>query len=390
MKTADDPQASRSRPTTLHSITADQKQDQVPNEARQLTEVANADEPRNIVKPGQLPATEWSNLKGRHAVYRHGDLKIRRKELGRGKHLIEGLLPERAIGLIVGDSGLGKSPLLYQAALCIAAGVPFLSHEVHQGKVLFCDFENGIAQVSEMLDALLQHLGLGRAPDDLLLWNLNDSSPKWGQLGYRLEDMVREVKPKLVVLDSITAYHPDIEDTNSTATKVYKEFRGLIRDTGTSILGAHHLRKPSGDAAPACLETGNIVHWFRQTRGAGSLINASDVRLGVDVPTRSVGEGTAFAMRGFWRVRGEIPLTYVARVCDEDGEPLGYDRITGVHLLFNKEYEEAFAELPEEFRFKNAQTVLGKGASATTNFLLKCISCGILRKKNGGYAKVVE
>ena len=123
MKTADDPQASRLRPTTLHSITADQKQDQV-------------------------PATEWSNLKGRHAVYRHGDLKLRCKELGSGKHLIEGLLPERAIGLIVGDSGLGKSPLLYQAALCIAAGVPFLGHEVHQGKVLVCDFENGIAQVS--------------------------------------------------------------------------------------------------------------------------------------------------------------------------------------------------------------------------------------------------
>ena len=139
----------------------------------------------------------WSDLKRKWAVYSHGDLKQRCKELGSGNYLIEGLLPERSLGLIVGHSGLGKSPYLYQAALCVAAGKPFLGQAVHQGRVLYLDFENGLGQVAEMIDSLLKHLGLKEAPENLVLWNLNDSSPKWVQTGHSLRDMVQEVEPAI-------------------------------------------------------------------------------------------------------------------------------------------------------------------------------------------------
>ncbi|MDA2925273.1 AAA family ATPase [Acidobacteria bacterium AH-259-L09] len=339
--------------------------------------------------------TEYSNLKRKWGVYRHGDLKQRCQELGSGNYLIKDFLPERSLGLVVGHSGLGKSPYLYQAALCVAAGKPFLGHAVRQGKVLYLDFENGLGQVAEMIDSLLKHVGLKEAPENLVLWNLNDSSPKWGQTGYTLRDMVQEVEPDLVILDSITAYHPDIEDTNSTATKVYQHLRKLIRDTGASIWGVHHLRKPSNNPkfAPVSLETASIIRWFHQARGAGALINGCDVRLGVDVPTKHTagqGEEIALAVRGFGRVRGEIPLTYLARIRDKNGEPLGYKRMTGVKLLFNKEQEETFAKLPDRFRFKDAQQTYSKGAQATTDFLNKCISCGIVRKVNRAYEKVPE
>jgi hypothetical protein len=39
--------------------------------------------------------------------------------------IVEGLLAAGAVGILVGDSGIGKSPLLYQLALCVAAGIPF-------------------------------------------------------------------------------------------------------------------------------------------------------------------------------------------------------------------------------------------------------------------------
>ena len=73
---------------------------------------------------------------------------------------------------------------------------------------------------------------------------------------------------------------------------------------------------------------------------------------------------------------------------DEDGEPLGYRGLKGPELLFNSEQEAAFARLPSSFRFKEAQSIYGKAAQATTNFLKKCSGLGILRKGGPGYEKV--
>ncbi|MDA2924572.1 hypothetical protein MYX65_07940 [Acidobacteria bacterium AH-259-L09] len=95
--------------------------------------------------------------------------------------------------------------------------------------------------------------------------------------------------------------------------------------------------------------------------------------------------------RGFWRVRGEIPLTYLARNYDDgSGEPLGYNQVKGAPLLCNEAQEETFAKLPDRFRFKDAKQQYGKGSQATTDFLNKCISCGMLRKVKGGYEKVPD
>jgi len=57
-------------------------------------------------------------------------------------YLINGLVPVQALALMVGDSGLGKSPLLYQACACVSAGVPFLGRAVKKGRLLYCDCEN--------------------------------------------------------------------------------------------------------------------------------------------------------------------------------------------------------------------------------------------------------
>lgn len=350
----------------------------------------NTDEPKMIAKPNQLP--EWATQKRKWSVYRHHDLKQRCHELGSGNHLIEGLLPERALGLVVGNSGIGKSPYLYQAALCVAAGMPFLGHPVRQGRVLYLDFENGLGEVDEIINSLLDHLSLAQAPDNLRLWNLSDSPPNWEQSC--LAEMVHDVQPALVIVDSITALFPDIEDKNSNATKHYQSLRKIIRENSCSMFGVHHLRKPPKDFTPESLETGQIIRWFHQARGAGALINNCDVRIGMEPPTsylEDAGEEAILATRGFWRVHGEIPLTYLARSYDdESGEPLGYSQVSGSSLLFNKDQEAAFAKLPDFFRFKEAKKNYSKGAQATTDFLKKCISCGILRKVKGGYRKVVE
>lgn len=338
-------------------------------------------------------------LKRKWAIYSPSELKERTLELGGRTYVIEDLLPDRSIALAVGDSGLGKSPLLYQAALCVASGIPFLGHRVRQGRVLYLDYENGLGDVDDMVTQLSLHLGLSGKPEDLLLWNLNDSPSKWGQLGYKALDMIREVRPRFAVLDPITAFCPGIEEKNSRATEVFQEFRKVIRDCGTSIVPLHHLKKQSDNPehAPASLESPAFRQWFRQARGCRALVNGSDVRIGIDEPAASGVirsskgnlEEVALVLRGFGRVRGEIPLTYIARVLDEDGEPMGYKKLTGASLLFNEGQSATFGKLPDRFRFKDAQLTYCKGPQATNDFLTKCCNLGILHKAGKGcYEKI--
>lgn len=334
---------------------------------------------------------EFVRLKKKWAVYRHGELKQRCEELGGATYIIEGLIPDRSLTLLVGDSGLGKSALVYQIAVCVAEGIPFLGKQVKQGKVLVLDFENGLGQVDEILDSLYKHLGLSEPPKDLILWNINDTTSKYGQAGHTALDMVREIKPDLVTIDSLTGLFPDIEERNPLAIKALQELRKLIREGGTSSLSVHHIKKPSDkpEYRPAALEgCTNLREWFLQARGASALINATDVRLGVDRPnvanvlldSGSIKEEVALVLRGFGRVRGEIPTIYLSRHHDENGEPLGYGVVSATNLLFNPEQEKALAKLPQSFRFKDARQALGKADQVTTDFLNKCIGLGLIRK----------
>ncbi|MFZ3214199.1 MAG: AAA family ATPase [Terriglobales bacterium] len=340
--------------------------------------------------PGQMlaPGAELSGLRRKWAIYTPGELRQRCTELNSGTSLIAGLIPQRSLSIVVGDSAIGKSPLLYQAAICVTAGIPFLGRPVSQGRVLYLDFENGLGDVDDLVARLSRHLGLGDKPENLLLWNYNDAPPRWEPT--QLACMIREAQPVWTIVDSLGAYAPEIEEKSSNVTRVHLEFRKIIRECGTSITEVHHIRKPSSklDEAPPPLEE-DPHRWFLQARGSRALVNGSDMRIGMDRPSRASGNSeVALVIGGFGRVRGNIPTTFVARVLDEDDEPLGYDKLAGVRLLFNSEQEEAYRKLLPESRFKDAQKVYGRGAQATTDFLKKCIGVGIMRKDGSVYRKV--
>jgi len=201
-------------------------------------------------------------------------------------------------------------------------------------------------------------------------------------------------------VDALAGLYPTIEKDNPTATKYFQELREVMRVSGTSILGLHHIKKPPSDSETEqpSLETGSDVGpWFLQARGARALIKGTDIRLGV-VPAgyanvKLMGGNSkvevALVLRGLGRVRGEIPAVYLSRHCDEEGEPLGYGVVSGTSLLFDKDRREAFAKLPQTFRFKDARQTFGKGDQATADFLKKCIGLGLIRKLGkDGYEKL--
>jgi len=326
-------------------------------------------------------------------IYTPGELRSRCKELDSSTALIARLIPHQSLGIVVGDSGLGKSPLLYQAAICVAAGIPFLGYPVSRGNVLYLDFENGLGDVDNLTTRLSGHLGLDQRPENLLLWNYNDAPLAWTPED--LAGMIRDVRPTWVVIDPLTAYAPAIEEKSSHATTIYQELRTIMRECGVSITGVHHLRKPSGKPEEALPPLEDDPHrWFLQARGARALINGGDVRIGLDRLGRTRREingnirDVALVLGGFGRVRGNIATTYIARVLDDDGEPAGYEPMSGAGLLFNSDQEQAYQRLPAAFRFKDAQRIYDRGPQATIDFLKKCISVSIMRKDGMEYRKL--
>ncbi len=278
--------------------------------------------------------TDFNQLRARWGVYRPQDLKDRCAREGPERFLIDGLIAERSLGLVVGESGLGKSPLMYQIALCAAAGIPFLGAAVQQARVLYLDFENGYRDVNEMIAKLCGYLGLTSLPDDLCLWNVNDC-PTLGATGHEFWRLAEDLKPGLVIIDPISALCPEIEKSNSEATEDYQGLRRIVRSVGCSIVSVHHLRKDSEKTPPASLEK-DLRGFLQRVRGASVLVNGSDVRLGVARP-ETAAANIDLIMRGYSRVRGEIPTWRLSRIRDANGEPVGYVRATGVTLLCHTE-----------------------------------------------------
>ncbi len=75
---------------------------------------------QSAATPPQHSPNSTTSLSEKYRIYRPSELKARVKQLGKSGYIVDGLIPQQALVLMVGDSGLGKSPLLYQAAACIA------------------------------------------------------------------------------------------------------------------------------------------------------------------------------------------------------------------------------------------------------------------------------
>jgi hypothetical protein len=321
-------------------------------------------------------------------IYSFNELNDRVTELRLEEFLIEKFIPRQSISFVVGKSGEGKSPFLYQAMISVAAGIPLAGRQVKQGKVLYMDCENGLDQVKNLVSRISEHLGLKEPPPNLRLWNLNDAGEKFGQSGYDLAAFVAEERPDWVIIDPLKTIFPKIDQDNSLANECFRRLRKLGADFNCAFTGLHHPKKPSNkpDERPERLEiTDDLRGWFDQSRGSLELINGSDVRIGLE---SSLTPGADIVVRGFGRVTGEFPMMPLARVNGSDGKPVGYRLLEGEDQL-SEEQLTAFHNMPESFQFKQAREIYGKTDSPTIRFLEKLIRLGLLERPSRGlYRKI--
>jgi hypothetical protein len=294
----------------------------------------------------------------------------------RNRVVVEGVLNAGQVGIIIGESGIGKSPLNYQMGLCVAAGKPFLGMKATRGLVIYVDGENGTQNSQAIRNSLLRHLKID-CPENFLLLDVPDMA--------HLRPIVHKLKPTLVVIDTLRAFDPQAERENSIAAALIKDLKTLGRQTGTAFLIIHHPKKPSGDYGPPKLDRDNVMEWFNQASGAKALISQTDTRIAIESTTKG---DAALVMVWNHKVRGVTGPVFLTRVLDEDDEPIGYDRLAGSVALLPKDQQDPFEKLPSTFSFTQARHAYGKGGEATIGFLRKCIGLGLLEKVGKLYRKV--
>lgn len=152
-----------------------------------------------------------------------------------------GLVPG-SINLIGGDPGIGKSTLLLQMALELAAESP----------VLYVSGEESERQI-KMRASRIQRDEQGQPldlPDQLYLITETD-------VEYIL-DHAREIQPTLLIVDSIQTTHIPALDSSAGSVSQVRESASLLREhaktSGTSVFLIGHVTKKGTIAGPRVLE----------------------------------------------------------------------------------------------------------------------------------------
>lgn len=347
--------------------------------------------------PPRVPLTPDQLRKRKHLFY-PSELADHIKKTGKRRWCIEGILLQQSVGLIVGASGVGKSSLCYQAAICKAAGVPWLGFNMEPGLVFYADYENSPEQQLEMVTTIAKFLGVPASyEENLILWNYNHHL-ELRQNETNLLAEVQEYKPALTFIDTVASFDAKVDGENKDVSGIVMHLRDANRHTGGSMILLHHFRKArEKDKAPN-FESAPVPELLEQIRGASRLVNASSARMVVGsvseesrLNSKKPSQESAIAMvlRGMVQGVGEIPAVYIERCYDEEGQPHGYRALTGAALLRNPDKEAAFHNLPRRFRFKDVKAFYGDHDQQRDRFLKACIGLKLLEKGvDGWYTKI--
>jgi hypothetical protein len=293
--------------------------------------------------------------------------------------VVTGLIAPRSVSMLIGDSGIGKSPLAYQLGLCVAAGVPFLGMPTQGGLVVYADYENPIEESRELRDRQVSFLKLPTAPDNFLLW-----TPDSGE-SLDIQGICRDVKPAMFLIDSLRSHSPHFEKSEHTGEEM-KRLNTIASTYGTAILVIHHTRKPGEEGVPLLdSEATGLMLWLKQAAGHSSIINQSHTRIAVDLPDGRKNLDVALVLRWHRRIKGETGPIYVERISDDEGEPQGYRLVTGVGLLGDEVQKDKFMALPRKFTFRQAKQIYDRADDPTRKWLLKCVSLGLIRQIGRGH-----
>ena len=167
--------------------------------------------------------------------------------------VIDQLILKGAVNTVAGEPGVGKTRIASHIAARVAAGKPFLEYEVHQGPVLYLNFDD-----SEMLPRMwtaravrgLEYKQLRDVP--LFYWDTDKKNPNRVNKtsGLLDKDVFNDVLswisgindaerslPTLVVVDTFETAFPGVDSNNGNAVlTAYERLNQLQEATGNAAI----------------------------------------------------------------------------------------------------------------------------------------------------------
>ena len=156
---------------------------------------------------------------------------------------IHGLIPRPSKINLIGAPKEGKTFLAFGAAACVASGRDFLGHKTEPGKVLYLQFDTGLATWDEMQRKLVES-GVNFPPGLLQIHPEDIKRPLNVLLSDSrayLKGIVKGSDPDLVVLDTLRKVH-SADENDSTEMKVVGDALDEVFGD-VALLLLHHARK---------------------------------------------------------------------------------------------------------------------------------------------------
>jgi len=159
--------------------------------------------------------------------------------------LVEQLWADAAVGWIAGSPKACKSWLALELAVSVASGTPCLGRfEVTaQGPVLVYLAEDALAQVRERVSGLCVSRGLDLRTLDLHAITTPSLRLDTSKDQDRLRRTVRDLRPRLLVLDPLVRLHRLDENSAGEVSALLSFLRELQRAFDLALVLVHHTRK---------------------------------------------------------------------------------------------------------------------------------------------------
>ena len=302
----------------------------------------------------------------------------------RAPEIVAGVFRESQIVTLAGNLNTGKTPLLKDWAVAIAAGLPWCGCATSQRPVIILDFESdkgdflrGLRDIAEKRGLLTTPLPIdayirrGRVTDptcheiqNMLDGNL-ESRFRW------LEGKLRAQPNALFVMDPIQLFANIDRNDFKAVTTFFTMFRNLqVTYPQATWVFVYNIRKddPTRKEPPNLLE--NVQGWLQEISGSMDLQNRSDVRLGMQFMNRN--DRDVVVLNGLRR--GEVMEPFILetaylplRDCDNSPREGGFARVPaqGVkadRVLSGKMYE-AWLAMDSQFSIHDLLKICTTGTA---------------------------
>lgn len=160
----------------------------------------------------------------------------------------EGILPEKAMLIISGSPGIGKTQLALNLSMSLAAGVDFLGFKTTQAKVGFLSLEMNKFSLKEFNGMIRNGYSDHDIDSNLILHPVGENIPlDMPEAFQAVCGLLDKNEYDVLIIDSLSAAVSSDLNDNTKVREVMGNMKRLINYYSCSVVFLHHNRKATSD-----------------------------------------------------------------------------------------------------------------------------------------------